>query len=150
MCTSVIIDKMTEFKENLTRLVVAIVFLGLILFDLSFLPQAFKSVPQDLKESDTLPAVLPQRQDTSGISSEETVYGFSIGNVQKAYPLSSFNDKDVIYDTILGEPVIIGPSYTNGGVIMTHAETGEVFESVEVQWGTWKASYPDTLVYSEE
>ncbi|MDP2704911.1 MAG: hypothetical protein U1D31_02075 [Patescibacteria group bacterium] len=142
---------MTELKENLIRLITVLVFLGLILFGLSFFPQALKNTPNDSQELDASQTVIPEQKEIDGVLSEETVYGFSIGGVQKAYPLSAFRDKDVIYDTLLGEPVIIGPSPAyNGGIIMTHAETGEVFKPVEVQWGTWHNSYPNTLIYSEE
>lgn len=141
---------MTGLKENLIKLVCAIVFFALILFGLSFL-QTPKGVPQDSEELDTSEAVVQEAEGKSfAIPSEEMVYGFSIGTLHKAYPLSAFEDKDVIYDVILGEPVIIGPSYAGDGVIMTHAETGEVFRPIRVQWGTWYASFPDTLIFSEE
>ena len=81
------------------------------------------------------------------LSASSIVYGFSISTYNKAYPFSAFKDKNVIYDQIAGEPVVVSRD-SEGKVIMTHAETGEVFISEEVSFGVWLALHPNTLIFS--
>ena len=140
---------MMNMQKYLPQLLLGILLLVLA-YSIFSLPAKLNS-SNDNEFSDTGSLDVPDEKNDQNVegklSAAAVVYGFSIGEYSKAYPLYVFENTNVIYDKIADEPVIITRD-SEGKVIMSHAETGEVFIPVEVTLETWLISHPNTLIFS--
>ncbi|MEK7180582.1 MAG: hypothetical protein AAB706_03835 [Patescibacteria group bacterium] len=140
---------MINIQKYLPQLLFGILLLILVYFVFSLPAKLNSSKNNEFSDRGTLD--VPSEENVQNmeekLSASTPVYGFSISEYNKAYPAYIFGSINPIYDQIAGEPVVVSRD-SKGKVIMTHAETGEVFIPVEVAFQTWLASHPNTLIFS--
>ena len=136
--------------KTLFQLFMALALLGLLFFFayLSSTSRTETAGKQIYQDSNQFNSVQSDFVPSEELLPEDMIYGFVIGDIHIAYPVSDFVGANHINDTIAGENVILGP--TESGIIMTHTETGEVFIPIKTEWLKWSTLYPDTLIYKNE
>lgn len=137
---------MMNMQKYLPQLIFGIILLVLAYFLFS-LPAGQDSLSNEEYQDQTTLDVPDKGNSNGKLSASAIVYGFSIGQYSKAYPLYIFENTNVIYDQIAGESVVVARDSV-GRVMMSHADTGEVFIPVEVTVEAWLASHPNTLIFS--
>jgi len=81
-----------------------------------------------------------------GEEEKEIVAGVEVGNVAKAYPVSSLRQRKKMTDTIGGKNITIAYDNTTDRISIKTA-SGEEIEPIVVYWFVWKGIHPDTDLY---
>ena len=81
-----------------------------------------------------------------GEEEKEIVAGVEVGNVAKAYPVSSLRQRKKMTDTIGGKNITIAYDDTTDRISIKTA-SGEEIEPIVVYWFVWKGIHPDTDLY---
>ena len=81
-----------------------------------------------------------------GEEEKEIVAGVEVGNVAKAYPVSSLRQHKKMTDTIGGINITIAYDDTTDRILIKTA-SGEEIEPIVVYWFVWKGIHPETDLY---
>ena len=81
-----------------------------------------------------------------GEEEKEIVAGVEVGNVAKAYPVSSLRQRKKMTDTIGGKNITIAYDDTTDRISIKTA-SGEEIEPIVVYWFVWKGIHPGTDLY---
>ena len=81
-----------------------------------------------------------------GEEEKEIVAGVEVGNVAKAYPVSSLRQRKKMTDTIGGKNITITYDDSTDRISVKTA-SGKEIEPIVVYWFVWKGIHPDTDLY---
>ena len=82
------------------------------------------------------------------LPAKEWVWGLTVGDVAKAYPLGLLTDRQSIRDTVNGVQLELTLNDRARSVSVINVATGEPHENgVGAFWFSWQDFYPDTEVY---
>jgi len=84
-----------------------------------------------------------------GEEEKEIVAGVEVGNVAKAYPVSSLRQRKKMTDTIGGKNITIAYDDTTDRILIKTA-SGEEIEPIVVYWFVWKGIHPNSGLYRPE
>ena len=84
-----------------------------------------------------------------GEEEKEIVAGVEVGNVAKAYPVSSLRQHKKMTDTIGGINITIAYDDTTDRISIKTA-SGEEIEPIVVYWFVWKGIHPNSGLYRPE